>query len=96
MSDSRLDPLLVRLRAEFPNNVVAIRPYQSPDDPSIEYSIDILGVSDDDLIDVSRRAWELAFDLFGTGPVFFMMTSVDKENSAKFYAKELAEFGRAR
>jgi hypothetical protein len=91
--DPRIEKLVSRLREAFPCYVVAVRPYCSPDDPLIEYFIDILQVPDDDLCPASEKAWNLAFELLGDAPVFFLMTTVGRENSAKFFAKELVEFG---
>ncbi len=95
MTDPRLDRFVIRLREEFPSYVVAIRAFESPEDPSIEFFVNILRVPDDDICRTSDRAWELTSDYFGEGQLSFLMTAVDKENSSKFYAKELAEFGRA-
>lgn len=88
-----LDRFVDRLRAEYPHFPLSVRPYQSPDDPTIELFIDILLVPEAQLHEVGMRAWELANEVYGDAHAPFLMTSVCPESSVEYFAKELEEAG---
>jgi len=88
MSDQRLEGYLRRIRREFPDYIVAARPYQSPDDETIAHFLHLLDVPEDDLGPATRRALEIAFDAYGEDPLPFHLTTVDPETSRKFFPKE--------
>lgn len=91
MSQELMDRFLFRLRAEYPHYPLSVRPYQSPDDESVECFIDILLVPHALLHAVGMRAWELADEVYGNAPVPFLMTSVSPESSAKYFGDTLAQ-----
>lgn len=93
MTRSRLERFLHRLRVEYPDFPLSVRPYQSPDDETIEHFIDILLVPEARLHEVGMRAWELAIDVYGDEHTPFLMTSVCPESSVEYFAKELEEAG---
>jgi hypothetical protein len=89
MSPGCLDRFLGRLRAEYPDYPLAVRRYSSPDDPTIEHSIDILLVPASQLHAVAWHAWELTEEVYGDDATPFVMGAVDPESSEEYFAEEL-------
>lgn len=90
MTQPRMELFLARLGAEYPQYPLSVRPYQSPDDETVEFFIDILLVPETQLHEVGMRAWVLADEVYGDTPVPFLMTSVSPESSIEYFADELA------
>ena len=87
---STFQSFLDRLRAEWPAYCVVVRPYHRPEDPSITTFAYVLDVPVALLSKISRRAWRLAFEIYGDEPIPFHLSTVDPEASAIHFASESA------
>lgn len=87
---------LARLEAEFPEYPLAVQRWCDPDDPSIEWFLNLLLVPLEELHAVSIRAWDVAIDEYGDELIPFHLTTVSPESSAKYFAKQLEADRRKR
>jgi hypothetical protein len=85
---STFQSFLDRLRAEWPAHPIVVRPYHRPEDPSITGFAYVLDVPVDLLSKISRRAWRLAFEIYGDEPIPFHLSTVDPKASAIHFASE--------
>lgn len=90
MITSLMDRFLERLRQAYPEYPISVQRYSSPDDPTIEYFIDILLVPDEKLHDTNWDAWGLAEEVYGEQSMPFLMSAVNPETSAEHAADDLS------
>ncbi len=88
MKDPRIAKLIKALLKRFPGTSVITGPM--PDDPhSGETRIKLLNAPDDPPEIVREFAWTVIDDLWGDEPLPALVSAVNRENTAKYYADRL-------
>lgn len=90
MTVSELEPFLARVRSEWPDYPISIRPWVSDDSPSIRYFIDILNVPMAELSRVENRACKLTLEIYGKEPIPFFLLACDPATSATYFPDQVA------
>jgi hypothetical protein len=90
MSDPRIDAVAAAIEARFPGVTVVRRRCPDPSAYDIECMLDVLNAPKDPPLMVEDYAWEFAFGLYGDEPTPFLVGSYSPEDSAKYFAEELA------
>lgn len=89
MDDARIQAYLDRLHGLPGVDKLAVRPTSYPGAPDIAWSIYVLGVPPDRLREVNESAWLLAFEMFGTVDIPFLLAPVTIGDADLLSAEEV-------
>lgn len=88
MKDPRIAKLMRALSRRFPGTTLITGPM--PDDPnSGETLIQVLNAPDEPMWVVNEFAWSVIWDLWGDEPHPALVSAVNREQTAKYYAHRL-------
>jgi hypothetical protein len=89
MRDPRVDQVADAIEQRYPGTIVVISPCPSPDDPDIDWMLDVLNLQIEHQLDVVKFAFELSDRLFAGEDRPFLVGGVTPEWTALHYAKYL-------
>jgi hypothetical protein len=89
MRDKRIDQIADAIESHFPGTIVVIERCPSPDDPDIDWLLDVLNLPLERHRELTMFAMRLGDELFGEGGLPFLTGGVTPEWTALHYAKYL-------
>ena len=87
MTRTRLGTLLERLRQELPEVRLHVREYRDEEDPALEAVVHLLDVPVDRLVAVEDRAWAVAREVVGDGPLPVLFAALGPAQSAVHFPR---------
>ena len=89
MRDKRIDQIADAVEKRFPGTLVVISPCPSPDDPDIDWMLDVLNLPLEQHRELMSFTTRLSDELFGEYVCPFLVGGVSPEQTAIEYAKYL-------